>query len=561
VENNVSFAEIAKKPVRVIGVLYATVKAVSYAVIEFPYLHLAFHRIWLGAIMVFLLFALTASTRLSRRWLSVLTPMSLILLELPFVLIIGGDRLTYLFLIGVPLLSLLYMSIKGFLIVMLSIVATVVFVLFVLDMRFIGDNYSLGDEIFNFVGIAVIYVIYYFLSRYTIGAILSARKAAEDATRSKSEFVATVSHEIRTPLNTILGLSQIQIEKENLCDASYAGKIYNSGKNLLALINDLLDISKIETGGMAINPAKYRAQSLISDTTQLCLVRIGNKPIEFVLDICADFPDEIIGDEVRVKQILSNLLTNAVKYTESGQIKLIVRHVLHENSLSLIFTVEDSGQGMKPEDLAKMFTRYTRFNTKMNRKTEGTGLGLTITKRLVELMEGEIKVESEYGKGSKFTVTIKQSATECEAIGEEIAADLRSFSISNTSVSRLKTSKFLHKKVLVVDDVDLNLYVAQEMLSFFGIEAEIAQNGKTAIEKVQNGATFDIIFIDHLMPDMDGVEVAQKLRQMGYNGTLIALTANAMVGNDEMFLQNGFDNFLAKPVDVLCLGEMLKATL
>jgi signal transduction histidine kinase/ActR/RegA family two-component response regulator len=538
--------------------LYATVKAVSYAAIEFPYLHLAFHRIWLGAIMVILLFALTASTRLSRRWLSVLTPMSLIVLELPFVLIIGGDRLTYLFLIGVPLLSLLYMSIKGFLIVMLSIVATVVFVLFVMDMRFIGDNYSLGDEIFNFVGIAVIYVIYFLLSRYTIGAILSARKAAEDATRSKSEFVATVSHEIRTPLNTILGLSQIQIEKEGLSDASYAGKIYNSGKNLLALINDLLDISKIETGGMAINPAKYQSQGLISDATQLCLVRIGNKPIEFMLDIHADFPREIIGDEVRVKQILSNLLTNAVKYTESGQIKLIVRHTLCENSLNLIFTVEDSGQGMKPEDLAKMFTRYTRFNTKMNRKTEGTGLGLTITKRLIELMEGEIRVESEYGKGSKFTVTIKQAATENEAIGEKIADSLRSFSATNTSVSRLKTSKFPHKKVLVVDDVDLNLYVAQEMLRFFEIEAEITESGREVIQKVQNGEAFDIIFIDHLMPEMDGVEVAQRLRQMGYKGTLIALSANAMVGNDEMFLQNGFNHFLAKPIDVLCLGEILK---
>ena len=386
---------------------------------------------------------------------------------------------------------------------------------------------------------------------------------AEASGRAKSNFLATMSHEIRTPMNAIIGIAQIQMQKGNLPDeyADALEKIYNSGNNLLGIINDILDMSKIETGKLELAPVEYDISSLINDAVQLNIIRIGSKPIEFMLGIDENLPSKLCGDELRLKQILNNLLSNAIKYTEKGRVKMSVSHSAEGENVLLRFVIEDTGQGMKAEDQKQLFSEYSRFNAEANRATEGTGLGLNITKKLVEMMGGTIAAESEYGSGSTFTVTVRQKAVECAAIGAELAERLRNFKFTgDRQVARLKIARELmpHGNVLVVDDVETNLYVAEGLLLPYALNVETAISGFVAIEKAESGKAYDIIFMDHMMPEMDGMETTKKLRAMGYRGTIVALTANALVGQAEIFIENGFDDFLSKPIDIFKLDEILK---
>jgi signal transduction histidine kinase/CheY-like chemotaxis protein len=389
-----------------------------------------------------------------------------------------------------------------------------------------------------------------------------AQERAERANAAKTNFLATMSHEIRTPLNAIIGITQIQMQKKDLPDEHLMelSKIYDSGSGLLGIINDILDLSKIETGKMELNPINYDMPSLINDAVQLNIVRIGSKEIRFALDINEDLPSRMIGDELRLKQILNNLLSNAIKYTDTGYVKLSVMHFVKDNGLWLRFIIEDTGQGMKPEDLQNLFSEYSRFNAEANRTTEGTGIGLTIADNLVAMMDGSIEVESEYGKGSVFTVTVKQQAVECEPIGVELSERLRNFSFGCTKqFSKMDISRELmpYGSVLVVDDVETNLYVAEGLMSPYGLTIDTALSGFETLDKINSGNTYDIIFMDHMMPHMDGIETTQKLRGMGYMGSIVALTANALVGNDEMFKQHGFDDFISKPIDIRHLNAVL----
>ncbi|MCL2084062.1 MAG: ATP-binding protein [Oscillospiraceae bacterium] len=385
-------------------------------------------------------------------------------------------------------------------------------------------------------------------------------RKAEMANETKSKFLATMSHEIRTPMNAILGIAQINLQKDDLPEeyASEFNKIHNSGSSLLGIINDILDMSKIETGKMEITPAEYDVPSLVHDTAQLNIVRIGSKEIDFILDIDENLPSRMIGDELRLKQILNNLLSNAIKYTEKGHVKLTVSHSACDSDIYLRFMVEDTGQGMKPEDRARLFTEYSRFNTEANRSVEGTGIGLNIVKQLTDLMDGTVEAESEYGKGSVFTVTVKQTAVECPPIGPELSERIRTFSFTmDKQVSQILREPMPYGKVLVVDDVETNLYVAEGLMAPYKLKIETALSGFKAIEKVQSGNIYDIIFMDHMMPLMNGVEATQKLRAMGYKGVIVALTANALTGNDVMFKENGFDDFISKPIDIRHLNAVL----
>jgi len=385
---------------------------------------------------------------------------------------------------------------------------------------------------------------------------------AEDATRAKSSFLATMSHEIRTPMNAILGIAQIQMQNEELPReyASEIEKIYTSGHNLLGIINDILDMSKIETGKMELNPVKYDVPSLINDAVQLNIVRIGSKPLEFILDIDENLPTKLIGDELRLKQILNNLLSNGIKYTEKGHVKLSFSHSEENGEIALYFSVEDTGQGMKLEDRDNFFSEYSRFNSEANRSTEGTGLGLSITKKLVDMMDGTIWVESEYGKGSVFMVMVKQGIVDCDVMGAGLVKQLSKFEFrGNRQYDNLQITRepMPYGKVLIVDDVETNLYVAKGLMKPYQLNIQTAISGFAALDLVKEGKIYDIIFMDHMMPQMDGIEATQKLRKMGYEGIIVALTANALAGNDEMFQENGFDSFISKPIDIRQLNNVL----
>jgi CheY-like chemotaxis protein/anti-sigma regulatory factor (Ser/Thr protein kinase) len=272
------------------------------------------------------------------------------------------------------------------------------------------------------------------------------------------------------------------------------------------------------------------------------------------LELDENLPSRLIGDELRIRQVLNNLLSNAIKYTDEGTVKMSVSF----SDGFLHFIVTDTGQGMKPEDLQKLFSDYSRFNMEANRTTEGTGLGLNIAKSFVEMMDGEISVESEFGKGSTFSVKIWQESVDAPPIGASLAKQLCSFSFTakreNLQITR---EPMPYGNVLVVDDVETNLYVASGLLLQYKLGVETAYSGFDALKKINNGKKYDIIFMDHMMPKMDGIETTQKIRALGYSGTIIALTANALTGNDEMFMQHGFDGFIPKPINLVLLNKTL----
>jgi len=409
--------------------------------------------------------------------------------------------------------------------------------------------------VLSVLGFVLMSILSYFLVMFSLQ-----KKRSEEASRVKSSFLATMSHEIRTPLNAVIGIAQIELEKDKTSDEHTEAfeKIFNSGNGLLAIINDILDMSKIETGKMEIIPEQYDIPSLINDAVMLNIGRIGSKRIDFILNVDENLPLKLIGDELRIKQVLSNILSNAFKYTESGYVKLTVYHSIEMGDFALHFIVEDTGQGMKPEDRDRVFSEYSRFNAKANRTTEGTGIGLTITKKLIEMMDGMISVESEYGKGTTFTVMIKQTEIECEPIGPELAQQLSDFTFHSDGYTTHTTHELMpYGKVLIVDDVDINLYVAEGMMSQYNLNIETALSGFEALDLVGDGKVYDIIFMDHMMPQMDGIETTRKLRDSGYDGSIVALTANAIVGNSDMFLDNGFDGFISKPIDITQLDVIL----
>ena len=432
---------------------------------------------------------------------------------------------------------------------------------------------DLSDEIIltqrnNIRVMRTVLVFSFFVSVVTgcFGMALYSKKAlqSESISHAKSRFLSNMSHEIRTPMNAIIGTAQIELHKAGL-PKEYAdpfNRIYSSGNSLLGIINDILDISKIESGKLELSPVEYEIPSLIHDVAQINTVLIGSKPVELVLDIDESLPSKLIGDETRLRQILNNLLSNAIKYTDNGHVKLSVNHTTQEDGcIMLHFIVEDTGQGMKAEDLDRLFSEYMRFNAGMNRSTEGTGIGLAITKNIVELMDGTIAAESEYGKGTVFNVTIRQKATHSQPIGRELATQLNSFTLAGER--QFYKDQILHipmplGKVLIVDDVETNLYVAEGLLSPYGLQIETAINGYAALEKLERGGHYDIIFMDHMMPLLNGIETTKMIRERGYEGAVVALTANALVGNVEMFLQNGFDDFLSKPIDTMKLNAVLE---
>ena len=410
----------------------------------------------------------------------------------------------------------------------------------------------------NFKGNCVYYL------RSSLSNSIDEIKASKENSQAKSRFLARMSHEIRTPITAVLGISEIKLQDTNLpldIEEAFA-KIYSSANTLLGIVNDLLDLSKIEAGKMELAEAEYEISSLVNDVVQLCFIYIGGKPIELAVDVDENMPAYLEGDELRIKQVLVNFLSNAIKYTGKGNVSLEVGSCdsAVEGTVEIHIKIRDTGYGMTKEQVDELFNEYSRFHEKESRDVQGFGLGMPIALNLLEVMDGTLKIESEVGKGTTAYIVIPQKKARDVKLGKGASQNLKNFNSENRSVSkRLSFSPvpMPYGRVLVVDDIDTNIYVAKGLLNLYKLQVESCDSGIAAINLVKNGQVYDIIFMDQMMPEMNGTEATKVLRGMGYSRPIVALTANALVGVAEEYLKNGFDGFLSKPIQSAHLNGVL----
>lgn len=387
--------------------------------------------------------------------------------------------------------------------------------------------------------------------------IISAKEKAETADKAKSSFLANMSHEIRTPMNAIHGMAEFIIrDTTDIFARENAILIKNASTSLLTIINDILDFSKIEAGKMELINSSFQLASLLVDVAAIIRIKLKDSKVSFVLQIDPEMPRGLIGDEIRIKQIMVNLLNNAVKFTQEGTITLRMgcRRLGNDNTVKIYGSVEDTGIGIKPQDMDKLFSSFEQVDTRRNRSIEGTGLGLAISRRLCESMGGTLGVKSTYGQGSVFSWNMVNQVNDWTPIGTIGKGDIQ-------NQEKLFQYTFIAEKakVLVVDDNKVNLKVAEGMLSPYRIQVVTAESGYEALELLKQ-QHFDIVFMDHMMPIMDGVETLQKLRLLPNHekDVVVALTANAVAGVQDEYLQLGFQGYLSKPLGDKGLDECLR---
>ncbi len=386
------------------------------------------------------------------------------------------------------------------------------------------------------------------------------KEEAEHMANVKSAFLANMSHEIRTPINAVLGMNELILREANQKDVlDYAYNIELAGKALLSIVNDILDISKIESGKTELVSGEYNVATSIYNFIEMSRARAEKKGILLKADIAENLPSKMYGDEMRLKQIYTNILNNAIKYTEKGEITLtLTGEEIGDDKIFTKATISDTGIGIREEDLDKIFDAFQRVDEEKNQKIEGTGLGMSITKQLVELMGGKIYVESEYGKGSTFHVELVQGIVDRTPIGRIDQAVEQ-----NREIEKHKRAVLLapEAKLLVVDDNQMNLNVMKGLLKRTEMQVDLVLSGKEALEAVTK-TSYDVILMDHMMPEMDGVEALHRLRKLKENqnpqAKVIVLTANAAIGSREEYLKMGFDDYLSKPIEAMNLENMIK---
>ncbi len=385
------------------------------------------------------------------------------------------------------------------------------------------------------------------------------KEMADAANRAKTDFLANMSHEIRTPINTVLGMDEIILrETTEISVKGYAENIREAATTLLSLVNDLLDFSKIECGKMEILPAEYEVANLLTEVINMVEIKAANKNLEFIPVISENIPYLLFGDEIRIKQVIINLLTNAVKYTNEGSVVLKVDwKEAGDSHIMLIISVTDTGIGIKEEDINRLFVSFERIEEERNRNIEGNGLGLSITKQLLELMDSSLKVRSEYGVGSTFSFTLKQGIKDRKPIGKF----REKYSYSKEKDKKYRTMFVAPDvRILVVDDNAMNLSVAEGLLKNTEIKVDKAADGEKALELCMD-IKYDVILMDHMMPRMDGIETMKRLKEMSGSPNaetpVIVLTANAISGVKEMYLKEGFVDYMSKPIQGKRLEEKI----
>ena len=373
-----------------------------------------------------------------------------------------------------------------------------------------------------------------------------AKEQADRANKAKSEFLSSMSHEIRTPLNAIVGLSENIQGMEGLPEEAIEDTkdIVMASQTLLEIVGNILDISKIESDKIEIVDTEYQPRDIIENLARIDAVRIGDKPIDFKLHIAEDLPFELIGDRVHVKQIINNLISNAIKYTNEGEINLTINCINKDDNCELVITCQDTGIGIKPEYINKLFGKFERLGVEKNTTVEGTGLGLAITKKLIEMMGGKINVTSTYGKGSLFVVFLPQKISKMtNPDAKKVSGD------GPIIIPAVKASiDYSTKRVLIVDDNNLNIKVARKSLAPLNCQTDDASTGMNCLEKIKAGEKYDVILLDIMMPGLSGSETLKELKQIpNFNIPVIALTADAIQGAKEKYMSEGFNDYIAKP--------------
>lgn len=422
---------------------------------------------------------------------------------------------------------------------------------------YLGASMSLGTILA--IGLVFLLVMAIIKTGQDLFNLEQIRQQAITAKDAQAKFLASMSHEIRTPINAVIGMNEMILRESN--DDSiqeYAHNIQRASSMLLELVNEVLDFSKVESGKLELVNETYSLSTLLQDEILLLNARAKNKPITVQIDIDSKLPSKLLGDELRIKQVLTNLLSNAVKYTNEGKVTLrAFFQWINDDTINLGFSVTDTGAGIRQEDLSKLFDSFKRLELNKNRNIEGTGLGLNIVKGLVDLMQGNVYVKSEYGKGSTFSIFIPQKVVDKEPIGKFEAIPAR----PKKKVSKLNGFVTApNANMLVVDDNSMNLTVIRELLKRTEVKLELAKSGKECLELTKK-KKYDIILLDHMMPELDGIETLQQIRSdysnLNQHSVIFALTANAISGSREMYLEHGFNDYLAKPIEVDKLDELL----